>query len=677
MRRFCFGASHWFAQYFKSWFVTSVFLLFSTAVAEVVRIDVHSRSDIAGGRAYGLVGPYERLLGRVYFEVDPRNTINESIIDIQYAPLNGFGRVEFSSDFYLIKPKDVEAGNGTVLVDVMNRGRKRVLHYYNFALAQLEPESEMDMGDGFLLDQGFSLLYVGWQFDVPRQKGLMRVYTPVATESGSTIRGLVRSDFVVQELVYDHSLGDRGHAPYQVADPNDPRNVLTVRDTASGNRMVVDRDQWQFGRLEDGRMVADSTSVYLSGGFEPRKIYEVVFISKDPPIAGLGLAAMRDFVSRLKYESADPLSVPAGGINRAIAFGDSQSGRYLRTFLRDGFNEDERHRKVFDGLIAHTGSNARGSFNHRFAQPSRAVDRSYFYPGDQFPFSDVAQIDPVTGLKDGLLEGLNPETIPKVFYTNSSTEYWRLPTALIHTSVDGARDVQHAETSRIYLFAGTQHVPAQLPRVRPQSLHIGNPNDYRWFLRSLLVSMNDWIINPDILPPPSRYPRIADGTLVPLEQVQFPTIGGITLPRDVSRAYRLDYGHQFEVDGIISREPPGILSVFPFLVPQVDDSGNELAGLRSPDLAVPLATYTGWNPYSSIASQGSYIPFPRTQSEREKGGDMRFPIDSRYENRQHYLGLVSEAALVLIKQGYLLGGDLPSILENAGRHWNFLFTDDQ
>ena len=162
----------------------------------------------------------------------------------------------------------------------------------------------------------------------------MRAYTPVATENGSPIRGLVRSDFVVQELVHDHSLGDRGHVAYRVADPNDPRNVLTVRDTASGNRMVVGRDQWQFGRLEDGRMIADPTSVYLSGGFEPQKIYEVVFVSENPPITGLGLAAMRDFVSRLKYESVDPLSVPAGSINQAIAFGDSQSGRYLRTFLR-------------------------------------------------------------------------------------------------------------------------------------------------------------------------------------------------------------------------------------------------------------------------------------------------------------------------------------------------------
>ena len=222
MRRLCSGAGHWSAQYFKGWFVVLVFLLFSAAEAEVVRIDVHSRSDIAGGRTYGLAGPYERLLGRVYFEVDPRNTINESIIDIQYAPLNGLGRVEFSSDFYLIKPKDVEAGNGTVLVDVMNRGRKRVLHYFNFASAQLEPESQVDMGDGFLLDQGFSLLYVGWQFDVPLQRGLMRAYPPVATEKGAPIYGLVRSDFVVRESAHHHSLGDRGHIPYVVVDADDP-----------------------------------------------------------------------------------------------------------------------------------------------------------------------------------------------------------------------------------------------------------------------------------------------------------------------------------------------------------------------------------------------------------------------------------------------------------------------
>ncbi len=503
----------------------------------------------------------------------------------------------------------------------------------------------------------------------------MRVYVPVAADDGKPIEGLVRSDFVVGEKTYDYSLGDRDHDPYAVADPLDPRNVLTIRDAPAGQRTVISRDRWQFGRLEDGRMVADPTRVYLTAGFEPNRIYEVVFVARDPPLAGLGLVALRDAVSRLKYDSAEALGLPAGTIERAIAFGISQAGRLLREFLYAGFNTDEHGRKAFDGLIAHTGSHATGSFNHRFAQPSRAVDRSYFYPGDQFPFSDVAQIDPVTGVEDSLLARLTPETIPKVFYTNTSTEYWRLPTALIHSTADGEKHLPPAETSRIYLFAGAQHVPAPFPETRLDGLRIGNPNDYRWFLRALLSAMNDWI-GDGTLPPPSSYPTREDGTLVPLEQMRFPSIPRVRLPSEVSRTYRLDYGPRFVSDGIISNEPPSVHSVFPFLVPQVDDAGNEIGGLQSLELAAPLATYTGWSPYNPISSQGSYIPFARTRAEREASGDSRPSIEERYDNREQYLGLIAGAGVELVDTGYILAQDLPVIIKNAGRHWDYLMSSD-
>ena len=627
-----------------------------------------------GGRSWGLAGAYERLAGRVHFEVDPQNSANRIIRDIDHAPLNAAGRVEFSADFYLLKPKDIGAGNGTVLLDVMNRGRKRILRYLNVAPAVNDPRTEADFGDGFLMRQGFTLLYVGWQFDVPRQVGLMRAYVPVATDGGEPIEGLVRSDFVVRQPVFDHSLGDRGHIPYVVVNPDDTRNVLTVREAPAGERMVIPRDEWQFGRLEDGRMVADTTRVYLSSGFEPGRIYEAVFVSQAPPIAGLGLAAMRDAVSQVKYSGAGALGIPAGSIERAIAFGDSQAGRYLRHYVHDGFNADEQQRIVFDGLIPHTGSNARGSFNHRFAQPSRAVDASYFYPGDQFPFSDVMQTDLVTGVEDSLLARVSPETTPYIFYTNTSTEYWRLPTALIHTSVDGTTDVPPADTSRIYFFSGTQHVPAQFPANRTDGLRVGNHNDYTWFLRSLLLKLDAWVRD-GTLPPESRYPQVVNGTLVELEALEFPLVPQVRRPVNVSRAYRLDYGPQFETLGIITNEPPEGDTPFPFLVPQVDETGNEIAGIRSPELAVPLATHAGWNPYSPIASQGSYTPLARTRSEREAAGDSRLSVEERYASREAYLGLVAGEALSLIEDGYLLGSDLPAILQNAGKHWDYVMGE--
>jgi hypothetical protein len=645
------------------------------ATAEVVRIDVETRGIVANGKSYGLAGSYERLAGRIYYAVDPTNPANRVIGDIDFAPTNADGRVEFSSDFYLLKPVDAEAGNGTVFVDVMNRGRKRALGYFNLAPASLEPVTEADLGDGFLMNEGFSVLYIGWQFDAPLQENFMRVYPPIATDDGESFEGLVRSDWVVTERAFDYSLGDRGHIPYSVVDTEDPRNQLTVRDSAAGERELIPREQWQFGRVEDGRMVTDSTRVYLSTGFEPNRIYEAVFVASDPPIAGLGLAAMRDTVSHIKHDSVEALDLPAGAIQRAITFGDSQAGRLLRHFLYDGFNVDEQQRMAFDGFIPHLASNATGSFNHRFAQPSRAVDRSYFYPGDQFPFSDVMQEDPVTGVEDSLLARLTPETTPKVFYTNTSTEYWRLPTALIHSTPDGEQHLPPADTSRIYFFAGTQHVPARFPETRLEGLRIGNPNNYRWFLRALLLSLNDWIA--DGTPPPeSSYPTREAGTLVELEDVRFPVIPRVRLPSDVSRAFRLDYGPRYISEGIITNEPPIVHSVFPFLVAQVDEGGNEIAGLRSPDHAVPLATYTGWSPFNPISTPGSYIPFARTQAEREASGDERPSIEERYDGREQYIGLVAAAGLELIESGYILAQDLPAIIKDAGRHWDFLVADN-
>ena len=646
-------------------------LAVSTATAEVVRIEVQTRSDVAEGKSYGLAGPYERLVGKIYYEVDPNKSVNQIITDVEYAPTNAAGKVEFSSDFYLIKPKNIEAGNRVVLFDVLNRGRKNMLRFNRAVTSNPDPQTDADMGDGFLLRNGFSLLWVGWQFDAPRQEGLMRVYPSIAS-GGEPIKGLVRSDFVVTEDVFDHSLASRGHIAYPVADRDDPNNVMTVSDSATGTRRVIPREQWKFARWEEDHTVPDPTMVYREAGFEPGLIYEVVYTSQGPPIAGLGLAAIRDAISLLKYGSANTLSIFLGSIDRSIAYGRSQSGRLLRTFLYDGFNEDEQHRKVFDGVIAQVAGAARGSFNHRFAQPSRGT---FFYPTDMFPFSDTVQTDSITGLQDGLLARVVPESMPKIFYTNSSTEYWRRLGALIHTTVDGAKDVPPVDTVRIYHFSGTQHRPAQFSSNRSSGELLANPNDYIWFMRSLLLAMDRWITD-GTLPPPSRYPKIKDGTLVQLEQLRFPEIPHVRFPTAVHRAYRLDYGPHFASEGIITKEPPDVHSVFPFLVPQVDEVGNEISSLRSPELAAPLATYTGWYPFDPESSRGLYVPFARTRYEREATGDPRPSIEERYQNREHYLGWITTEALKLIEQGYLLGEDMPEIVRLAGAHWDHLMSED-
>ena len=648
-----------------------VALTSSPATAEVVRIDVRTRADVADGKAFGATGPYEKLAGRIYFEVDPSLSPNSIITDIDNAPRNARGRVEFWSDFFLLKPKQIERGNGTLLYEVSNRGGKGMLAFYNQAAGSLDPTTDAQMGDGFLMTQGFTLLWVGWQFDVPHRDGLVRVFAPIATDNGKPIIGVVRSEVIVPKVAFDASLADRDHIAYTVANPDDAANTLSVRDSIEGPRRFIPKTEW---KLDAGR-------VHLSTGFQPGKIYEVVYRAKDPPVVGVGAAAVRDAVSHLKYASADAWSIPAGSIRRAIAFGISQSGRFLRTYLYYGFNEDERHRKVFDGVMSHVAGGGRGSFNLRFAQPSRDGHPflNKFYPTDIFPFTDTVQTDPQTGDKDGLLMRVKPEFTPKIFYTNSSYEYWGRAASLIHTSVDGRADAPVPDTTRIYVFAGGQHGPAAFPPRRSIGQQPNNPNDYRWSMRALLVAMNQWITD-NVTPPASAYPRITDKTLVSIDALKFPSLAGVGKPTEAHKAYRVFYGLDFASKGIISVDPPETNAAFPILVPQVDNDGNELGGLKMPEVSVPLATYTGWNlfnaesgPSSLLSSmQGSYIAFPRTRVDRERTKDPRMSIEERYQNREGYLARVTAAARELVQQRYLLEADIPRIVKRADEHWGYL-----
>ena len=645
------------------------------ASAEVVRIEVKSRTPVLAGQTFGATGPYERLSGTIYFAIDPANSANLIIADIDKAPRNAAGKVEFSSDFYLLKPVDPARGNGTVLYEVSNRGGKGMIGFFNFAQGGPDPQTTQQFGDGFLLEQGFTLMWIGWQFDVPLRDGLVRVYAPIAKEAdGRAITGLVRSDFVVIERATEASLADRGHQAYVVSDRDDPATVLTVRDSVEGARRTIPRDQWQF--TDDGK------SVRMAAGFEPKKIYEVVYRSQDPPLVGVGPAAVRDTISKIKYGGAPELGLPGGAIKRSIAFGISQSGRFLRTYLYYGFNEDESHRKVFDGVMPHVAGSGRGSFNHRFAQPSRDAHPfiNFFYPTDIFPFTDAEQTDPETGLTDGLLtHALKPAFQPNIFHTNSSYEYWGRSASLFHTTVDGTKDARLPGNVRGYLLSAGQHGVAAFPPSRSIGQQLNNPLDYRWAMRALLVAMNRWVTD-GTTPPPSALPRVDNGTLVTPDKLKFPAVPAVNIARVPHKAYRADYGPDFIRKGIVTQEPPAIKSAFAMLVPQVDADGNELAGIRMPELMVPVATYTGWNlfneksgPTNVVSSmQGSFIPLARTKAEREQSRDPRRSVEERYRGRDQYLAEITKAANDLAAKGYLLKNDIPRIVTQAGTRWDYV-----
>ena len=662
-----------------------IFLSFAAGTnAHVTRVEIISRIEIQDGRAFGLAGAYEKILGRVYFAVSPDNLHNRLIVDLDKAPRNAQGEVEFSADLSLLKPKDMTKGNNAVLFEVSNRGGKGILRLVN-GVTSSNPSEEF--GDGFLMRQGYTVAWVGWEFDVAEHGENLKLYAPVAYDpGGKEIRGLVRSDFTPAQKVDDmplgHSLlGPTGGKSYPVDDPASPKNVLTVRDTPDGPRQTIPRSQWSFARTADGKLAADPHFIHLNGGFQAGKIYEVVYEAKDPVVAGLGLAAIRDFLSYLKY---DPQSTAP--VKRVYAVGISQSGRFLRHFLYQDFNADEQGRQVMDGVIAHVAGAGRGSFNHRFAQPSRDAQplSSIFFPTDLFPFTDLPETDPESGATSGLLDAsTKSKTAPKIFLTNTSYEYWGRAASLIHISPDGLSDAKIGDDVRVYLLSGLQHFSAPFP---PQKSMPGspdsnaqqryNPNPIQWYWRALITDMDQWV--KDGTPPPaSTYPKIADAKLVPLNKWIFPKIPGVNTPHEMNLAYHLDFGPQWK-DGIVSLEPPKVGKQFPGLVPQSDADGNDLGGVSLPELQVPLATYTGWNLRDPsigagdlrLSFYGSFIPFARTAAEREKSGDPRLSIAERYASREQYLGKFAEAAMKLIHERFLLREDLPAMLERGEREWD-------
>jgi hypothetical protein len=665
----------------------------SLVQARVVRVEITSRTDIQEGKPFGNVGAYEKIIGRVYFAVDPANLHNRQIVDLDKAPRNAQGEVEFSADLYLLKPKDMAKGNQAVLFEVSNRGGRGILSLVN--------GREGEYGDGFLMRQGYTIAWVGWEFDLSSQGEHLRLSAPIAHDpGGKEIRGLVRTDFTPAEKRDDMPLGhillgpDGGNS-YPVDDPESEKNKFTVRDTPIGDRKTIPRSEWSFGHVVDGQLKADPHYVHLNSGFVPGKIYELVYTAKNPAVVGVGLAAVRDFLSYLKY---DPQATAP--VKRAYAVGISQSGRFLRHFLYQDFNTDEKGRQVMDGVIAHVAGAGRGSFNHRFAQPSRDAQpmSSLFYPTDLFPFTDLPEEDPATDAKRGLLDvSTRSKTVPKIFYTNTSYEYWGRAASLIHTSADGKTDSPLAANTRVYFLAGLEHFTVPFPPEKRvggnpdyTAQQKANPNPIQWYWRALMTDMDQWVKNGK-QPPISTYPKIAQKTLVPFADWKFPKIPGVNIPREVSLAYLLNFQVRmvdinFGKKGSVSPErkeavePPVIGGVFNALVPQSDADGNDMGGVRLPELQVPLATYTGWNlrdpsigaPELRVSFLGSWIPLAKTAEERKKSGDPRPSIAERYASGEEYMSKFEQAAKKLIEQRFLLQEDLPAILERGRLEWKVI-----
>jgi len=648
-------------------------------MSPVTRFDVQSRSPVAAGRSFADLGPYEHLRGVVHFAVDPKHPDNQVITDIGLAATESDGLVHCESDFWLIKPVTPRA-NSSLVYDVLNRGNHVLLGTFNDPGGPISM-TDPDVGNGYLMNHGFSVVNCGWQVDAP--SGL-RMRAPEAQDANGRLKGQAFIQCQTARVEQALLLSDAGHAPLPAADLNDTSATLIVRDHPDGPPTIVDRSHWQFARWTNGEPHPDSTYIHLDGGFQPGLVYEVVYTTIGAPVIGLGFLAMRDIVSFLKHGTREEGNPLAGNIGYAHGFGRSQSGRVLREFLYLGLNRDEEGRKVFDGVFTHTGSSRRGEFNFRFGQPSTNISRS---PSMLFPMAYESQTDPITGQTGGLYDRLTPEMTPKLVATNTGIEYWWTGASLAHTDIAATHDVEFPDSVRHYYLAGTQHGQGTVPlsdRTMDGTLleYPQNTVDYRPLLRAALVNLDRWVRG-EADPPPTRVPRLDDGSGASRESLadQIRRIPGVKPMEALPQRWRLDFGP--DVAQGIYTYPPKEGEPYPMVVSALDADGNEVAGVRLPDLTVPLGTHYGWNRrHADSGSAGHYVPltgathvFPRTAAEREARGDPRLSIEERYPTRDYYLERVREAAEDLVAQGYLLEEDVDHVVHQAGQRYD-AFTSE-
>jgi hypothetical protein len=644
--------------------------------ARVVRLVVESREQFAGGAHFGTAGAYERITGRMHLEVDPRDEANRLIVDLHLAPRNERGQVEFWTDFFLLAPVDPAKGNRRLFYDVNNRGSKLALGAFNHQGGN-NPKTVDDAGNGFLMRQGYSLLWCGWNGDVLPGADRLMIGLPTATDAGQPIFGRLYSEISVNEAAFSQPLAWGNTDPYGSLDQESA--LLTMRPDRAHPAVEIPKSEWAFARWHEGKVVPDPKHLFIKSGYRPGVLYEVVYSARDPRVTGLGFAAVRDVVSFFRHDRVDSAGAANplhNAIERAYVFGISQSARFIHHFIHLGFDTDEAGRVVFDGALAHVGGGGKGDFNHRFAQTTRhgSQHEDNLYPSELFPFASVPHRDLDGTLGDTLAIARQRGFVPKIFFTETSTEYWCRAASLLHTEVDGSADLSHDPMVRIYFIAGAQHGVSS-SSARGIFQNPVNVLDHRPVLRALLVALDRWVTT-GAQPPASVVPRIDQHTLVSLEawRERFPKIPGSAQPAACYAPLKLDFGPRWHEEGIADFVPPRAGPAYRTLVPQVDADGNELAGIRLPDVAVPLATYTGWNVRAAQAGAekalgrwaGSYLAFPRDRQERERMGDPRLSVIERYPTRGDYIEKVVRSVLALRESGFLLDEDVVAIVKEAG-----------
>ena len=626
-------------------------LLFSTSLvyAKLVDVKIERKTQI---QAFGLA--LEALEGRLYFEFDPALQQNQNIVDLELADRVN-GKVLANTTFYAIQPVDPKLRKAS-LVEISNRGSKASLRYFNKAQGNPNPNTTKALGDGLIQRLGLSVIWIGWQADVYEQDGNMSVNLPIAKNT----TGIARSDWTLETHSTSLRLAHRDNIKvlYKADAANSDKAVLTYRLAPHSPKQIVARSAWQFNKANEG----------IKGDFKPG-IYELVYPTNSSIVVGLGFALIRDTAQYIKT-SGSTFESP-----KTIAFGVSQTGRWLRHFMYQGFNETEAGSKAFDGMLIHTAGAGRGSFNHRFAQSSRDAHRmsAFYYPTDVFPFTSREVTQAITNKKDGLLVGIAPQFLPKVMYTNTGYEYWGRAAAYIHTQA--GKDIEPLPNERIYHLASAQHFverQSNIKAIKPDQAgytdyYQGNPLNLLLNLRAVLSQLSHWVVD-EKMPMQSQFPRFSNQSLVSFEQYTLPPrLSKLTKPVSPYTPFIYDYGNKWE-QGIISVNPPLLLDLgkpnIP-AVPAVDNFGNEIGGIRHPLLDVPIASFLPWVlRHNAEFAQNEMMDF--------RGAIKLFPkreILAQYQDFDEYINALEGAIDKAIKQGSLLSEDRETVHTQAKWLW--------
>ena len=620
--------------------------------AEITRIDIAVvESPALDGRHFGQVGPYQRLRGIVYGEVDPADPRHQGIVNLDHAPRNNAGRVEYRTTVEIYRPVDMTRWNRGIHHTVPNRGRLGGI-------------------DAALLERGLALVWVGWQGDIAPTDRNIVASLPIATSpDGSSIEGRALEEFIFD----DATRVSRGRLTYPAASDDPAQATLTVRRTQTAKRSTPEDLTWQY---------VSPTEIEISRptGFDGGAIYDFIYQAKDPTVMGLGFAAMRDTISFLRYADADgqgsrnPLDFD-GLPDVAISLGISQSGRVLRDFLYQGFNEDLAGRIVFDGMHPNIAGSRKTFTNYPFSQPGRWQKQhaDHVYPGDQFPFTYTTLTDTMSGRTDGLFKRCaTTNTCPKIVHSDGEAELWQARASLVVTDPSG-RHIGLPDDVRVYLIAGTEHgggggVHAETP-TRGICQNLGNPLSLSDIRRALNVALYDWVAD-GVEPPPSRFPTVANGGLMKPADAPFPDVPGVTYSGSYNPLHLQNH----------STIPPKAGDAYTVLLARVDADGNMTTGVRHPNLAAPVGTHTGWNlrragfsKGAQCGGTGSFIPFAKTTADREASGDPRRSLAERYASHQAYVDAVKAVATELVDDRLLLPADAAHIVDRArassiGRH---------